>query len=64
MFGKRLEKGQFSWPLSATPNEEAWMQIQPPVLAMLLDGIEQRNTMKVFLTRPRFHFPRADAVLF
>ena len=46
MFSKRLEKGQFSWPQPATPSENPWMQVQPPALALLLDGIELRNAMK------------------
>lgn len=46
LFSKRLEKGQFSWPSTAIPNEEAWMQIHPSAFALLLDGIELKNAMK------------------
>lgn len=46
LFSKRLEKGQFSWPHPAIPNEEAWMQVHPSALALLLDGIELKNAMR------------------
>lgn len=46
LFSKRLEKGQFSWPTQAIPNEDAWMQIHPSALALLPDGIELKNAMK------------------
>ena len=45
MFSKRLEKGLFSWPQPATPSGDPWMQVQPPAPALLLDGIELRNSM-------------------
>ena len=45
MFSKRLEKGQFSWPQPATPSEDPWMQVQPPALALLLDGIELKSAI-------------------
>ncbi len=35
LFCKRLEQGQYSWPLSATINEEKRLQIQPSALALL-----------------------------
>lgn len=46
LFSKRLEKGQFSWLAQVIPNEDAWMQIHPSALALLLDGIGLKNAMK------------------
>lgn len=41
LFSRRFEKGQFSWPTPAIPNEEVWMQIHPSALVLLPDGTER-----------------------
>ncbi len=46
LFCKRLEKGRFSWPQSASPEPGPWMQLHPSALALLLDGIELKQGMR------------------
>ncbi len=46
LFCKRLQEGSFSWPKTATQNEEKWLHIHPSALALLLDGIELKQGMK------------------
>lgn len=45
VFSKRLEKGRFSWPTTAT-DDTAKLSITAPALTMLLAGIELKDGCK------------------
>ena len=46
MYVKRLEKGTFSWPLSAADDASLWLHLSPSALQLLIDGIEFKKCHK------------------